>query len=147
MLYARPNFVKSLTAATATITEADHEGFTLLLDRAAGQAITLPAATGSGKQYRFVVHTTITSNSTTIKAASASDSFYGNQVVLADGGNTLAGFEVAANDDTVTLNGSTTGGIRGDEFIFTDVATGLFYVKALTSGTGTEATSFSATVS
>ena len=109
--------------------------------------MTLPAATGTGAIYTFSIGTTITSNSTTIKAASASDSFLGQALVVSDGAAAVLGYVVAANDDTITLNGTTTGGIIGDTIIVTDVATGLFMVNMISSATGTEATPFSATVS
>src|SRR5688500_2428973 len=50
-------------AATGAITEALHEGKTLLLTVAGASATyTLPAATGSGARYRFVVGEVNTSN-------------------------------------------------------------------------------------
>ncbi len=75
----------SATAATLTVTAASHAGRTVLLDRAAGQAVTLPAATGSGNAYNFFVVTTITSNSTTIKVADATDVMAGVAVTAAVG--------------------------------------------------------------
>ena len=129
------------------ITFEEHAGRLVNLSAAAGQAITLPAATGSGVEYKFRVATTITSNSTTIKCASASDSFLGFQVVLQDGGSGVIAFEAEANDDTITLNGGTTGGIVGDYIQVIDAEENLFQVKMFDSATGTEATSFSATVS
>ena len=135
------------TASTLTVTRASHAGRHVTLNRAAGIAVTLPAATGTGAIYTFSIGTTITSNSTTIKAASASDSFLGQALVVSDGAAAVLGYVVAANDDTITLNGTTTGGIIGDTIIVTDVATGLFMVNMISSATGTEATPFSATVS
>lgn len=138
--------VVALTAAT-TITRDSHDGRILYLNAAAGKAITLPAASGSGSRYRFINGTTVTSIGHTIKVASASDIMIGNAVVLADGGDTLVAFETAADTDTITLNGTTTGGIKGDEIEVIDVASGVFFVKLLLSATGSEATPFSATVS
>lgn len=139
--------VTDATAATLTVTQASHAGKTITLNRAAGIAVTLPAATGTGSIYRFFVGTTVTSNSTTIKVGTAAETMRGNAVVLQDGGDTLVGFEAGATADTITLNGTTTGGILGDFIELIDVASNLFYVRCLLSGTGTEATPFSATVS
>src|SRR5262245_1626443 len=77
----------SLTAASVPITVADHEGKTLVLNRAAGIAATLPVATGSGARYRFVVGTTASGGSYVIRGG-ASDVLRGLAIQAADGGNT-----------------------------------------------------------
>ena len=138
--------IVSLTANT-TITEASHAGRVMVLNKADGITVTLPAATGSGNVYRFIVGTAITSNTGVIKVANASDSFVGNVIQAADGGSTVVGWEIAANDDTCTLDGSTKGGIVGDRIEVIDIAANKFLVTGILSGTGTEATAFSATVS
>jgi hypothetical protein len=136
----------TLTDATATVTPAAHSGRTVLLDRAAGQALTLPAATGSGNKYVFFVKTTITSNTTTIKVV-GDDVLAGLAIVANDGGDTASIFETAADSDTITFDGSTTGGIRGATVELQDVAADLWFVRVVGAATGTEATPFSATVS
>ena len=138
--------IVTVTAATLTITEALHAGRTILLDRAAGVTCTLPAASGSGNIYNFFVKTTVTSNSDIIKVANASDVMSGLALTFQDGGDTVVGFETAANSDTITLNGTTTGGIAGGQIVLQDVATNLWRVNIQQSATGTEATPFSATV-
>lgn len=135
----------NLTGAKTLGTE--HNGAAITLDAAAGQAITLPAATGSGNAFRLFVKTTITSNSTTIKVANGDDVLTGVALNAADGGNTVVAFETAATSDTITLDGSTTGGIKGDQIELIDIAENLWAVKIVGSATGTEATPFSATVS
>ncbi len=136
----------TLTGATATVTSAEHSGRTVLLDRAAGQALTLPAATGSGNKYMFFVKTTITSNATTIKVV-GDDTMAGLAIVANDGGDTASIFETAADSDTISFDGSTTGGIRGATVELQDVAADLWSVRVIGAATGTEATPFSATVS
>jgi hypothetical protein len=143
-VYATP---PAVTAATATVTPSLHAGRTVVLDRAAGQALTLPAATGTGHSYRFFLKTTITSNATTIKVANATDVMAGLAIVANDGGDTASIFETAADSDTVSFNGSTTGGIRGATVELEDVAAGLWAVRVIGAATGTEATPFAATVS
>jgi len=135
------------TASTLAVTRDAHAGKLVTLNRAAGIAVTLQPATGSGALYRFFVGTTITSNSTTIKVANASDTMVGGAIVMQDSGSTVIAFEAATTDDTITFNGSTTGGIKGDIVVVEDVAANLWRVELLVSGTGTEATPFSATVS
>ena len=138
--------IVSATAATLAVTSAAHAGRTVLLDRAAGQAVTLPAATGTGNAYKFFVLTTITSNTTTIKVV-GDDVMAGLAIVANDGGDTASIFETAATSDTITFDGSTTGGIRGATVELQDVAADLWSVRIVGAATGTEATPFSATVS
>jgi len=142
------NNITNVTASTLTVTRDLHDGKTITLNRAAGIAVTLPAATGTGAIYTFFVGTTVTSNTTTIKVADATDTMSG--IVLVNGdtaANAAEAFGTAATDDTITLNGSTTGGLKGDWFILQDVASDLYSVRGAISATGTEATPFSATVS
>ena len=138
--------IVSATAATLTVTSASHSGRMVVLDRAAGQAVTLPAATGSGNCYKFFVATTITSNSTTIKVV-GDDTMAGVAIVANDGGNSASIFEAGATADTITFNGSTTMGLKGDVVELQDVAADLWSVRVVGAATGTEATPFSATVS
>ena len=137
----------SATDASLTVTSAAHSGRTVLLDRAAGQAVTLPAATGSGNSYKFFVLTTITSNTTTIKVVDATDVMAGVAIVANDTDASASIFETAADRDTITFDGSTTGGILGATVELQDVATNLWSVRVVGAATGTEATPFSATVS
>lgn len=139
--------VVNLTAATLTLDDETHDGRLVTVNRAAGSTITLPAATGSGAKYRVFVGTTVTSNNVVIQVANATDTMVGGALVMADAGDSTVGFEAAGTHDTVTLNGTTTGGIKGDEFTFEDVASGLWKVTGVMSATGTEATPFSAAVS
>lgn len=134
------------TASTLAVTQATHGGHVVTLNRAAGIAVTLPAAAGTGTVYRFVIGTTVTSNSTTIKVANSSDTMTGSAYVISDNSAAVLGYRTGASDDTITFNGSTTGGIKGDTVVITDVAANLFSVQVLSAATGTEATPFSATV-
>lgn len=130
-----------------TVTEALHDGKTILLDTAAGSTCTLPAASGSGARFRFVISTVATSNSHVIKVANGSDTMKGFALVAQDGGDTAVLFETAATDDTITLNRTTTGSTQKGEFFFVeDIATNVWAVWGAIAATGTEATPFSATV-
>jgi hypothetical protein len=138
--------IVNLTAATLAVTEALHDGKVITVNKADGTAITLPAATGSGAMFRFIIGTTITSVGTTIKVT-GNDTMTGLALLAADGGDTAVAFETAADSDTITLNGSTTGGVKGDIIELIDIAADLWHVRLVGSATGTEATPFSATVS
>ncbi|MBM4199748.1 MAG: hypothetical protein FJ189_00475 [Gammaproteobacteria bacterium] len=142
--------IVDVTTATLTVTAAKHAGKIITLNRAAGITVTLPAATGSGMVYEFVVGTTVTSNNDIIKVANASDVFKGFVVQAQDAGATANIYETAATDDTLTMNGTTTGGLAGDRFTFRDVklngTTPLWLLQGFMAATGTEATPLSATV-
>jgi hypothetical protein len=132
--------VSNVTAATYTVSSAD-VGNLITLNRAAGIAVTLPAATGSGTQYKFFVGTTVTSNSITITRA-GNDTMFGTAYVAQDGGDTLVAFE-AAGSTVITLNGTTTGGIKGNIVTLIDAALDTWSVIVNGSATSTEATPFS----
>jgi hypothetical protein len=133
--------------ATLQVDPSKHKGKTILLDTAAGSVVTLPAATGTGDKYRFVISVIATSNSHIVKVTTT-DVMYGFAKTLQDGGDTAVFFETASDSDTITLNRSTTGSTQLGEFIeVEDIATGKWAVRVENVATGTEATCFSATVS
>lgn len=141
-----PSSIVNVTTATVALTRGAHADRIVTLNRAGGIAAALPAATGSGDTYRLLIGTTFTSPAT-IKVANATDVMTGRALMAADGGDTFVGFETAADTDTVTLNGSTTGGFRGDMVELIDMASGFWWVRVVGAATGAEATPFSATVS
>jgi hypothetical protein len=56
-------------------------------------------------------------------------------------------FTPGANDDTITLNRTTTGGAQNGEWIqLVDIAPGSWWVSGVLMGSGAVATPFSATV-
>lgn len=136
--------IVNVTTATVTITEAAHESKVVTLNRAAGITATLPAATGGGGRYRFVVGTTFTGNG--IIQVVTDDTMKGRAIVAQDGGDTVVAFETAVDSDTITFNGTTTGGLIGAEVELIDIAADTWFVKVYTAATGTEATPFSAAV-
>ena len=138
--------IVNVTAATLAVTEADHDGKVVTLNRAAGIAVTLPAATGSGTWLRFIMGTTVTSNSTTIKVT-GNDIMAGMAMFGQDSGaDTVVHFSTAADTDTITLNGTTTAGVKGDIIELIDIAADLWSVRVIGDATGAETTPFSATV-
>lgn len=133
----------SVTADTLALTADAYNGETVPVNRAAGTAVTLPAATGSQATFNILIGTTITSNSTTIKVANSTDVMVGTGSVA---GGTGAVYSTLPASDTITLNGSTTGGVAGSYIQVTDIASGIWLVRASLIGSGTPATPFSATV-
>lgn len=137
----------NLTAATLTLSRSTHLGAVITVNRAAGTTITLPASAGKGDMYRVFCGTTITSNSLKVQVANATDIMSGAAWAAADGGSSVVGWETASDSDTITMDGSTTGGIKGDFIELIDVTAGVWFVRVMASATGTEATPFSAAVS
>lgn len=135
------------TAATLTLTAALHAGRTVVQNRAAGTVITLPAATGTGNKYRVVCQTTITSNALTVQVANATDVMQGQALLAQDAADTAVVFEASATTDTISGNGTTTGGLKGQIIEVEDIASGLFQIAVSGAATGTEATPLSAAVS
>lgn len=136
-----------ITSATYTL---DHEDANkmIVIKRAAGSVITLPASIGAGDAFTFVVATTVTSNNITIQVANTTDVFVGNALMCKDGGSSVDGFESSgtSNADSFVLNGTTTGGYAGDMMVVSDILSGTFHALYLGAGTSTEATPFAATV-
>lgn len=143
----------AVTAATLAVTKALHANKTVYLNRAAGIIATLPAATGTGDKYRFVVGAT-TTGATTISVPNTTDFMVGTALLLQDSGDTVAGFAtantgtVATESDIITLfaTGNTTGGIKGAIVELEDVASAVWAVKYISDAAGTEVTPFSAGV-
>jgi hypothetical protein len=134
------------TTVALAITEALHDGKTVVLNNATGFACTLPAMTGSGARFRFVVNTTVTTPSHTIVATGAH--LVGSIFMVNDtaAGTVFTANSISANATpitTITLDGTTTGGRKGDWIEVEDIATNLGAVRGMVSASGTEATPFS----
>jgi hypothetical protein len=141
-----------VVTADLTITEALHEGRTCVLREAGGNAsvtCTMPAATGGGGRYRFVVDEVNTSNYV-IKSVAGTDIMRGTIIGASttDSATDAARTWInGASDDTLTLNGTTTGGVtRGDWIELEDIAADGWAVRGVITQSGSEATPFSNTV-
>jgi hypothetical protein len=144
---APDNRVVTLSTTTATVTRDSYAEKLIRLSRAAGITVTLPAATGTGSEYRFVIPTSL-SGTTKIKAASASDVMQGHvQVDASLASNAPISFTAGTTADTISLNGTTTGGKLGDYFKLIDEATGVWHVEGFIRSTGAGATPFVVSVS
>lgn len=134
-------------ASTLALNGSTHGGgVTVIAARAAGITMVLPKALGHGTEFDIFVGTTITSNNLTIQVADSVDVMSGVCITAQDAGDTVAAYETAADSDTITMNGSTKGGIKGDRIKLKSVQAGVWAVQIICSGTGAEATPFSATV-
>jgi len=139
----KPNLSVRTITASATLTKED-AGTNIVMSAAAGLTVTLPLATGTGSMFDIFAATTITSNNYIIKVAPGTDVMAGVLVLSTD----ISGVSMptGATADTITMNGTTKGGILGSSVRLIDVKTGLWAVSGMLVTSGTEADPFSATV-
>jgi len=119
--------------ATDAVTIAEHAGRTLLLGEVGGNALvtlTLPDATGSGATYKFIVSVTNTSNYV-IAVPDAANTIDGVMLYLDEDGTAVTAFPTVAASDTITLNGTTTGGVLGDYLEIVDIAADQYHVRGV----------------
>ncbi len=151
-----PKYLSNYIAAgaTKTLTHADSNAV-VYLDTTGGSTVTLPAATGSGAKFKFVVSVLATTVSHKIAVPNATDFFVGTiQGARTDSGNAVLGFAavnsgtVATNSDTITLNRTTTGSVNVGEWVeVEDIAAATWSVKGMLTATGAAfATPFTAAV-
>ena len=136
--------------ATDSVTITEHAGRTLLLGEVGGNAactLTLPAATGSGAVYKFIVSVTNTSNYK-IQVV-GDDTIDGIIMYLDEDGTNVSAFPTVAASDTITLNGGSTGGIIGDYLELIDIAADQYHVRGVmrVAAGANPATPFTAAVS
>jgi hypothetical protein len=132
------------TTAALTLSRNLHAGTIVVLDSTTGRIITLPASTGKGDVYSVYIKTTVSSGNHVIQVANSTDVMNGAIGLTTD----IAGsvMPASATSDTITMNGSTTGGVAGSNVTFTDVAAGFWKINGDLVCTGIEATPFSAAV-
>jgi len=134
---------KTITAAT-TLSRNVHSGAVTVLDSTTGRIITLPASTGDGDVYTVYIKSTVSSGSHVIQVANSTDVMNGGVSMSTDIGGVT--FLAGATDDTITMNGSTTGGLAGSWVRLTDVVAGFWMLEGFLVCTGTETDGLSAAV-
>lgn len=136
--------IVDVTTSTYTVPD-NNTDMLITLNRAAGIAVLLPAATGSGRRIKFYVGTTFTGNCTIDTIGT--DVLQGMAVLNADStGDVTYTFPTTSSTDTLTMytdTNNTTGGIVGAMVELQDVAAGVFTVMYVSEAGGTEATPFS----
>jgi hypothetical protein len=117
--------------ATGNITQAAHDGKICLLAEDGGNALvtlTLPEATGSGMKLKFIVSIVNTSSYVFVVADTTNANFIGNVINQdADLVGTIAALTY------LTLNGTTTGGQKGDWIELIDIATDVWFATGIVS--------------
>lgn len=134
--------------STLSVTTALHDGRVILLDTLGGSVCTLPAAEGSGAIFRFFTTVTRSSANHIIKVANSTDEFLGvlNFVDTSDDTIDLLPCLDADGFDTITMNGGTKGGIKGDYIEIEDVAAGMFRISGTITNTGSASSPLTAGV-
>jgi hypothetical protein len=140
--------IVNCTTSTLTVTEALHNGKTIVLDRAAGIDVTLPAA-AANLEFEFLVKTTFT-GAATIKSATGADIMIGHAIMGNNEGNSVVNWPAVAAStfDTIDMlgTGNSTGGMAGQRVKIKGLAANLWYVEIIGDAAGTEATPFANTV-
>jgi hypothetical protein len=135
-----------VSATTLSVTATQHGGRIISVNTTVPIALTLPQSLGTGNRYEIIIATLATATPHTIKVANATDILAGISLVAQTDTAQVNGFLTTATDDTISLNGTTKGGIVGDKIVIVDIATGVFQVTATVGSSGTVVTPFSATV-
>jgi len=146
------------TAVGKTLTVANDAGKQVYYTSTATATFTLPAVNTSspsdatdpnqsnnyGAAFQFVLSTTVTGNFI-VKVANADDTMVGTAIL--GSGTTALVFSTATASDTITLSGTTTGGVGGASVRATVIGANRYKVEVVSGATGAVATPFSATVS
>ena len=150
--------------STVALTVATHAGRIVHNDAAGAVTYTLPAVNatadsdvgGPGPDLNnlnnvgatFTIINSITkTGDLVVQVANSTDVMSGGAFYIDDTSDNVVGFETVAASDTITLNGSTTGGVTYAKIVCTVLGTGLWSVSVHTGCTGSPATCFSAAVS
>lgn len=122
--------IVSLAAGTLGVTEATHDGKVIVLNHTgASSTATLPAATGSGARITFIVGTVNTSSH--IITVTGDDTLKGSLNILDADSTAQTAYALSGTDDTITLNGTTTGGQVGDWIECVDIAADVWAVRGM----------------
>lgn len=135
-----PRTSKILGSSGNTAVTAANSGYTYLFDTAAGITFTLPVPV-IGAVYTFVVTTTVTSGSHKIITNAAGVFLQG---VITSATIVASVFESvpASSNISVTMNGTTTGGLIGTQLEFRCLTANLWQVFGTNFTSGTTATPF-----
>ena len=149
--------------ANTSLTVASHAGRIVLNDAAGAVTYTLPAINANsdsavagpgsdlnnlsniGATFEIFASVTKTGN-LVVQVANANDVMVGSAIFIDDTSDNTVGFETVAASDTITLNGSTTGGVTFAKILCTAISSTQWKVDVVSGCTGTPATPFSAAV-
>ena len=150
--------------SSVSLTVATHSGKIVHNDAAGAVTYTLPATNansdsavaGPGADLnnlsnvgaKFEIFSSITkTGNLVVQVANATDVMIGSASFIDDTSDNMVGFETASTSDTITLNGTTTGGKAGSIITCKAIGENRWGVQVTSGGTGNLATPFSAAVS
>ncbi len=156
-----PGNIKVITSSTS-LTVASHAGRIIINNTAGAVTFTLPALNATanagvagptdynnlnnlGASFEIFATLTKTGN-LVVQAANANDVMVGGAKLIDDSSDNMVGFETVAASDTITLNGSTTGGVTYSKITCTAISSTQWKVDVDTACIGSPATPFSAAV-
>lgn len=137
-LNAKKNKIVQTSAATLTLTAGESDSVQVL-NVATGFVTTLPAATAAntGVTYKFIVKTSVTSNSYTIQGASSADLFYGGVIMISStADNTITAAPNGSSHYKLVLAGTTGGGLIGTVVELTCLGLNAWAVTGIVTGSG-----------
>ena len=134
--------VATLTAAVAAADASAYANMMIILNNTTGFIFELPAASGSGDVYEFMVLVTVSSGTMIVECTEGAAFFVGSLGVNTDASG--ARFVSDGNsNDFINMNGTTSGGLLGSYIRAVDVAVDRWFVSGELAATGTEVTPFS----
>ena len=128
-------------AAGSTITlTAPQSGATILLNTATGSVVTLPAPK-VGLKFTFIVSVSVTSNSHKIITDAGTTFLVGMLALMEAAATTALGamFDGTGNV-ACTMNGSTTGGLKGTRITVECISSTVWEISGLVAGSGSLST-------
>jgi hypothetical protein len=145
------------TAVGATLDVANYAGKQIYYTSTATATFTLPAVNTTtpsdptdpnqsnnyGATYSFVLSTTVTGDFK-VQVANATDTMVGTAIL--GSGTTALVFSTVTASDTITLDGTTKGGVGGATITATVIGANRYKVNVVSGATGAVATPFSAAV-
>lgn len=130
-----------LTTTPRTLLQKE-SGSDIILDKADGIVITLPAPV-VGTTFTFKAKTSVTSNAYKIITDAATTFLLGSVIVTkASDGTMLACFADGSTHVALNMAGTTKGGLKGTSVKFTCITTTLWVVEGFDLGSGTIETPF-----
>lgn len=147
--FRRPIITLDGTARTLNMSESNS---VVILDRLAGNTITLPDAPIAGTEYEIIAYKAPTTNShkiiTGLISSGGTNSVLVGGVVMGRVSSALTTSFRCAEGATsnrfasVVMNGDTQGGHPGTRLIFTALSAGTWYVQGVMMGTGVQQSPF-----
>lgn len=134
--------VEVIAAGATKTLKAEDSGSLVLLDQATGSAVVLPAPV-AGMQFDVAVSVSVTSNSHSITTDAATTFIGGGIQQMIDTTAVSEGqFGDPTSHVTITMNGSTTGGLIGTYIRFVAISSTVWNATGLVASSGTLSTPY-----